>query len=69
MGVPQRVQMKAHGVETHWLSGKEKVTGAVVSKEGHFQILTLPGLSKIPLTIVLVQEKSSTTLASTCCVV
>ena len=24
-----------HRVQTHWLSGKEKVPGAVVSKEGH----------------------------------
>ena len=24
-----------HRVERHWLSGKEKVPGAVVSKEGH----------------------------------
>ena len=24
-----------HGVETHWLSGKEKVLGTEVSKEGH----------------------------------
>ena len=25
----------AHGMETHWLSGKEKVPGAAVSKGGH----------------------------------
>ena len=24
-----------YGVETHWFFGKEKVTGAVISKEGH----------------------------------
>ena len=24
-----------HGIETHWLSSKEKVPGTVVSKEGH----------------------------------
>ena len=24
-----------HGVETYWLPGKEKVSGAVVNQEGH----------------------------------
>ena len=29
------VEKTVYGVETHWLSGKEKVTDAAVSKEGH----------------------------------
>ena len=37
MGLPLRARVKktVHGVETHWLSGKEKVLGAAVSKESH----------------------------------
>ena len=30
-----QVEKKVHGAETRWLSGKEKVPGAAVSKEGH----------------------------------
>ena len=30
-----RVKKTIHRVETHWLSGKKKVLGATVSKEGH----------------------------------
>ena len=29
------VEKQVHGVETHWLSGKEKFLDAVVSKEDH----------------------------------
>ena len=29
------VKKKVHGVETHWLSGKEKVPATAVCKEGH----------------------------------
>ena len=41
MGVPLWVKKTVHGVETHWLSNKEKVLGAVVSKEGHAELSTL----------------------------
>ena len=32
---PARLEKTLHEVEIHWLSDKEKVLGAVVSKEGH----------------------------------
>ncbi len=37
MGLQQRtwVEKRVHGVETHWISGKEKVSGAAVSKVAH----------------------------------
>ena len=41
IGLPQqaRVEMTVHGMETHWLSCKEKVSGSAVSKEGHADML------------------------------
>ena len=41
MGLPERawVEKKVHDVETHCLSGKEKVPGGVVSKEVHAEPL------------------------------
>ena len=37
MGFPLRawVEKKVYGVETHWFSGKEKILGIAVRKEGH----------------------------------
>ena len=37
MALPQWtwVEKTLHGVESHWLSGKEKVLGIAASKEGH----------------------------------
>ena len=37
IGLPLQASIKitAHGVETDWLSSKEKVLGTTVSKEGH----------------------------------
>ena len=34
-----RVKKTVHQMETHWLSGKEKVPGTVVSKESHVDSL------------------------------
>ena len=41
MGLPLRAwfEKTAHEVETHWLSCKEKVLGAAVSKEGNIDNL------------------------------
>ena len=37
MGLPllARVENTVHGMETDWLSGREKVSATVISKEGH----------------------------------
>ena len=37
MGLPLKVWARrtVHGMETHWLSSKEKVLGAAVRKESH----------------------------------
>ena len=37
MGLPlwSWMEKTVHGVKKHWLSNKEKVLGATVSKEGH----------------------------------
>ena len=37
MGLPQQVwtEKEVSGMEMHWLSGKENVLSAAVSKEGH----------------------------------
>ena len=37
MDLPLRtlIEKKIHAVETHWVSGKEKVCGNLVSKGGH----------------------------------
>ena len=34
-----RLEKTGNGVEIHWLFGKEKVLGVVISKEGHADIL------------------------------
>ena len=39
--------MTVHGVETHWLSGKENVPGAVVSEEIWFGLVWFYGISTI----------------------
>ena len=41
MGLPQWALVKKtdNGVETHWLSSKEKASGAAISKEGHADTL------------------------------
>ena len=48
------VQKTVHGVETHWLSGKEKVASEVVSKEsdtdsvlGHERTIIIDFLDKV----------------------
>ena len=50
-------------VATHWLSGKEKVPGAVVSKEGHNDNLLN---TKGPITIDFLEKDATVNSASYC---
>ena len=35
MGLPLQIEKTVYGIETHWLSGKGKVLGTAVNREGH----------------------------------
>ena len=50
IGLPQAwVEKAVHGMKTHWLSGKEKVLGAAVSKEGD-------GIWKNPVLLIFLKK-------------
>ena len=58
------VEKTVHGVEIHWLFGKEKVLGTVISKEGHADIFLRH--EKKPITIDFL-EKGATVKNASCC--
>ena len=59
-----RVKKIVYGVKTHWLSGKEKVPGIVVSKEGH--AVTIFWDMKEPITIDFLENDASINSACYC---
>ena len=57
------VENKVHEKEAHWLSGKEKVPGVAVNKEGHAACFWD---MKGPMTIDFLERGTTVNIASYC---